>query len=114
MTSSQNNPPLFETVAASCAICHVNLLAIELVEQGCWLFNSGQSKTSTQSSATITDRAAADRAAMEYMRLTRQWETVVAEIRDLPAFSWLLLPPSYEDFQLAVRQGQVIILIASE
>ncbi|KAG1773286.1 CHAT domain-containing protein [Suillus placidus] len=67
-----------------------------------------------QSSATITDRAAADRAETEYRRLTRQWESVVAEIRDLRAFSRFLLPPLYEDLQAAARRGPVIILIASE
>ncbi|KAG2139825.1 CHAT domain-containing protein [Suillus bovinus] len=56
--------------------------------------------------------AAADRAATEYRRLTRQWEGAVAEIRDLRAFSRFLLPPLYEDLQAAARQGPVIILIA--
>ncbi|KAG1766373.1 CHAT domain-containing protein [Suillus placidus] len=67
-----------------------------------------------QSSATITDRAAADRAATEYRRITRQWEAAVAEIRDLRVFSRFLLPPLYEDLQAAARQGPVIILIASQ
>ncbi|KAG1895811.1 CHAT domain-containing protein [Suillus fuscotomentosus] len=67
-----------------------------------------------QSSATMTDRAAADRAATEYRRLTRQWEATVAEIRDLPVFSRFLLPPLYADLQAAARQGPVIILIASQ
>ncbi|KAG2084743.1 uncharacterized protein F5147DRAFT_765195 [Suillus discolor] len=67
-----------------------------------------------QSSATNVDRAAADRAASEYRRLTRQWEAAVAEIRNLPAFSRFLLPPSYEDLQAAARQGPVIILVASQ
>ncbi|KAG1816875.1 CHAT domain-containing protein [Suillus subaureus] len=67
-----------------------------------------------QSSATISDRAAADRAATEYRRLTRQWEAVVAAIRDLRAFSRFLLPPLYGDLQAAARQGPVIILIASK
>ncbi|KAG1779539.1 CHAT domain-containing protein [Suillus placidus] len=67
-----------------------------------------------QSSATITDRAAADRAATEYRRLTRRWEAAVAEIRDLRAFSRFLLPPLYEDLQAAARQGPVIILVASQ
>ncbi|KAG2099289.1 CHAT domain-containing protein [Suillus discolor] len=67
-----------------------------------------------QSSTTISDRAAADRAATEYRRLTRQWEAAVAEIRDLPGFSRFLLPPSYSDLQAAARQGPVIIFIASQ
>ncbi|KAG1897213.1 CHAT domain-containing protein [Suillus fuscotomentosus] len=128
--------------AASCAIRHVNLQrAVELVEQGrgqqwslasrlrtpvedlesanptlaCnYLESSKLISNAAQSSATITDRAAADRAATEYRTLTRQWEDVVAEIRDLPAFSRFLLPPSYEDLQAAARQGPVIILIASQ
>ncbi|KAG2108805.1 hypothetical protein BD769DRAFT_1643010 [Suillus cothurnatus] len=67
-----------------------------------------------QSSAAIINRAAADRTATEYRRLTRQWEAVVAKIRDLRAFSRFLLPPSYEDLQAAARHGPVIILIASQ
>ncbi|KAG2093885.1 uncharacterized protein F5147DRAFT_720329, partial [Suillus discolor] len=119
-------------VAVSCTIRHINLRrAVELVEQGRgqkwslasrlrtlvedlepanstlvhnYLELSKLISNAAQSSATITDRAAADRAATEYRRLTRQWEAVVAEIRDLPAFSRFLLPPSYEDLQLAARQ----------
>ncbi|KAG1760790.1 hypothetical protein EV702DRAFT_544088, partial [Suillus placidus] len=67
-----------------------------------------------QSSATIADRAVVDRAATEYRRITRQWEAAVAEIRNLRAFSRFLLPPLYEDLQVAARHGPVIILIASE
>ncbi|KAG1846738.1 CHAT domain-containing protein [Suillus subluteus] len=53
-------------------------------------------------------------AATEYRRLARQWEAAVAEIRDLQGFSWFLLPPSYDDLQVAAHQGPVIILIASQ
>jgi hypothetical protein len=60
------------------------------------------------------DPAAADRAATEYRRLTRQWEYAVAEIRGLQTFSRFLLPSSYEDLQAAACQGPVIILIASQ
>ncbi|KAG2139846.1 uncharacterized protein EDB93DRAFT_1298115 [Suillus bovinus] len=67
-----------------------------------------------QSSATITDRAAADRAATEYRKFVKEWEDAVAKIRDLPAFSRFLLPPSYKDLQEAARQGLVIVLIASQ
>ncbi|KAG1722803.1 hypothetical protein EDB19DRAFT_2043952 [Suillus lakei] len=67
-----------------------------------------------QGSAATTDRATADRAATEYRRRSRQWEAVVAEIRNLQGFSRFLLPPSYEDLQTAARHGPVIILIASE
>ncbi|KAG2079547.1 CHAT domain-containing protein [Suillus discolor] len=67
-----------------------------------------------QSSAMITDRAATDQEEIEYRILTRQWEAAVAEIRNLPAFSRFLLPPSYEDLQAAACQGPVIILIASQ
>ncbi|KAG2138496.1 hypothetical protein DEU56DRAFT_755797 [Suillus clintonianus] len=67
-----------------------------------------------QGSAAITDRAAADRAATEYRKLIRQWDAVVAEIRDLRGFSRFLLPPLYEDLQVAARNGPVIILIASK
>ncbi|KIK33017.1 hypothetical protein CY34DRAFT_813906, partial [Suillus luteus UH-Slu-Lm8-n1] len=128
--------------AASCAIRRGRLQhAVELVEQGRgqqwslasrfktpvedlesanptlahdYLELSKHISNAAQSSATITDRAAADRAATEYRRLTRQWEAVVAEIRDLRAFSRFLLPHSYEDLQVAALHGPVIILIASQ
>ncbi|KAG1775501.1 CHAT domain-containing protein [Suillus placidus] len=128
--------------AASCAIrCDDLRHAVELVEQGRgqqwslasrlktsvedlesanptlahnYLELSKRVSNAAQSSATITDKAAADQAATEYRRLARQWEAAVAEIRNLRAFSRFLLPPSYEDLQAAARQGPVIILIASE
>ncbi|KAG1764102.1 hypothetical protein EDD22DRAFT_1049865 [Suillus occidentalis] len=128
--------------AASCAIHYDNLRhAVELVEQGRgqqWSlasrlktpvedFESANStlarnylelskrvSNAAHSSATITDRAAADCAATEYRKLTRQWEAAVAEIRNLKDFSRFLLPPAYEDLQAAARHGPVIILIASE
>ncbi|KAG1869949.1 CHAT domain-containing protein [Suillus subluteus] len=67
-----------------------------------------------QGSTVSTDRAAADRAAIQYRRLTEQWEAAVDEIRNLKGFSRFLLPPSYEDLQAAARHGPVIILIASQ
>ncbi|KAG2040931.1 hypothetical protein BDR03DRAFT_1007702 [Suillus americanus] len=128
--------------AASCAVRCDNLRhAVELVEQGRgqqwsvasrlrtsvedlestnpklahnYLELSKRVSEAAQSSATIIDGAAADRAATEYRRLTRQWEAAVAEIRDIQAFSRFLLPPLYEDLQVAARQGPVIILIASQ
>ncbi|KAG1773712.1 CHAT domain-containing protein [Suillus placidus] len=128
--------------AASCAIRCDNLQhAVELMEQGRgqqwslasrlrtpvedlelanpqlahnYLELSKLISNAAQSSATITDGAAADLVATEYRRLTRRWEAVVAEIRDLRAFSRFLLPPLYEDMQAAARQGPVIIFIASE
>ncbi|KAG1806948.1 hypothetical protein EV424DRAFT_1558581 [Suillus variegatus] len=128
--------------AASCAICRDNLSrAVELVEQGHgqqwslasrlrtpvkdlesanptlarnYLELSKRVSNAAQSSATITDRATADLEETEYRRLTRQWEATVAEIRDLPVFSWFLLPPLYEDLRAATHQGPVIILVASE
>jgi hypothetical protein len=66
-----------------------------------------------QSSATITDRAAADRAETKYRKLTEQWDDAVAKIRNTQAFSRFLLPPAYEDLQVAARHGPVIVLIAS-
>ncbi|KAG1897191.1 CHAT domain-containing protein [Suillus fuscotomentosus] len=127
--------------AASCAIRCDNLPhAIELVEQGRgqqwslasrlrtpvealesanpalahnYLELSELVSNAAQSSATIIDRAAVDRAAIEYRRLTRQWEAAVAQIRDLRGFSRFLLPPLYADLQVASRQGPVIIFIAS-
>ncbi|KAG1895796.1 CHAT domain-containing protein [Suillus fuscotomentosus] len=128
--------------AASCAIRNGNLRhAVELAEQGRgqqwslasrlrtpvediesanptlahnYLELSKRVSDAAQSSAAIGDRAAADRVAIEYRRLTRQWEASVAEIRDVPAFSRFLLPPLYTDLQAAARQGPVIILIASQ
>jgi CHAT domain-containing protein len=128
--------------AASCAIRCDNLRhAVELVEQGRGQQWSLASRLKTpvedlesvhptlarnflelskcvsnavQSSATTTDRAAADRAATEYRKLTRQWEAAVAEVRNLKDFSRFLLPPAYEDLQAAARHGPVIILIASK
>ncbi|KAG0699096.1 CHAT domain-containing protein [Suillus ampliporus] len=67
-----------------------------------------------QGSAPITDRAAADLAATEYRRIAEQWEAAVAEIRNVQGFSRFLLPPSYEDLQVAACHGPVIILIASQ
>ncbi|KAG1895767.1 CHAT domain-containing protein [Suillus fuscotomentosus] len=109
--------------AASCAIRLDNLpRAIELVEQGRgqqwslasrlrtpvedlesakptlarnYLELSKLISNASQSSATISDRAAADQATTDYRRLTRQWKAA-------------------EDLQAAARQGPVIILIASQ
>ncbi|KIK42231.1 hypothetical protein CY34DRAFT_805131 [Suillus luteus UH-Slu-Lm8-n1] len=128
--------------AASCAIRCDNLRhAVELVEQGRGQQWSLASRLKTpvddlesanptlahkylelskcvsnaaQSSATTTDRAAAERAATEYRRLTRRWEAAVADIRNLKDFSRFLLPPAYEDLQAAARHGPVILLIASK
>ncbi|KAG1873868.1 CHAT domain-containing protein [Suillus subluteus] len=128
--------------AASCAIRSDNLRqAVELAEQGRgqqwslasrlrtsvedlvsanptlarnYLELSKLVSDAAQSAAIITDRAAADRAATEYRRLTKQWEAAVAEIREIRAFSRFLLPPLYEDLQAVARQGPVIILIASQ
>jgi len=128
--------------AASCAIRSDTLRhAVELVEQGRgqqwslasrlktpvedlesanpklahdYLELSKRVSNAAQSSATIINRTAADQAATEYRRLMRQWEAVVAKIRDLQAFLRFLLPPSYEDLQAAARYGLVIILIASQ
>ncbi|KAG1729596.1 CHAT domain-containing protein [Suillus occidentalis] len=128
--------------AASCAIRCDNLRhAVELVEQGRgqqwslasrfktpvedlesanptlarnYLELSKRVSNAAQSSATTTDTAAADRAATEYRRLTRQWEATVAKIRSLKDFSRFLLLSAYEDLQAAARHGPVIIFIASK
>ncbi|KAG1717531.1 CHAT domain-containing protein, partial [Suillus lakei] len=127
--------------AASCAIRRDNIqYAVELAEQGRgqqWSLASrlrtplevlessnpklaqtfselGKHLSDAQGSTASTDRAAADREATDYRRRTRQWEAVVAEIRNLQGFSRFLLPPSYADLQTAARHGPVIILIASE
>jgi CHAT domain-containing protein len=128
--------------AASCAISSSNLRqAVELVDQGrgqqwslasrfrtpvedlesvnptlahSYLELSERVSNAAQCSATTTDRAAADRAATEYRKLTREWEAAVVEIRNIQGFSRFLLPPAYEDLQAAARHGPVIILIASE
>ncbi|KAG1753655.1 CHAT domain-containing protein [Suillus paluster] len=67
-----------------------------------------------QGSASSADRAAADRAAIEYRKLSMEWEATVTEVRNLHGFSRFLLPPSYEDLQAAAHDGPVIILIASK
>ncbi|KIK39069.1 hypothetical protein CY34DRAFT_14634 [Suillus luteus UH-Slu-Lm8-n1] len=128
--------------AASCALRRSNLRrAVELMEQGRgqqwslasrlktpvedlesanpklahdYLELSKRISNAAQSSATISDRAAADRAETKYRRLTRQWEAAVAEIRKLQKFSRFLLPPLYKDLQAAARHGPVIIFIASQ
>ncbi|KAG1735373.1 CHAT domain-containing protein [Suillus occidentalis] len=127
--------------AASCAIRRGNLRqAVELVEQGRgqqWSLASrlrtpledlkiaspqltqqlselSKLLSDAQGSTGSADPAAADEAAIQYRSLTRQWDTAVAEIRGLRAFSRFLLPPSYEYLQVAARQGPVIILIASQ
>ncbi|KAG1721931.1 hypothetical protein EDD22DRAFT_962374 [Suillus occidentalis] len=122
----------FPVDAASCAIRRGNLpRAVELMEQGRgqqWSLISSprvpelarkvselnKRLAGAQGSAGSTDRAAADRAATKYRALTRQWESAVAEIRNLPGFSRFLLPPAYEDLQAAARHGPVIVLIASQ
>ncbi|KAG2139216.1 CHAT domain-containing protein [Suillus clintonianus] len=136
-----NNTRSLPVDAASCAIRHDNLRrAVELVEQGRgqqWSLASrlrspledlestnpilahkfselSNCLSDAQGSTGSTDRAAADRAASEYRRLTRQWEAVVAEIRNLKTFSRFLLPPSYTELQAAARYGPIIILIASQ
>ncbi|KAG1730513.1 CHAT domain-containing protein [Suillus paluster] len=128
--------------AASCAIRHHDLQkAVELVEQGRGQQWSLASRLRTpledlestnpqlarnfselselisnaaEDSAAITDRAAADQAAVEYRRLTTRWEATAGEIRNLQGFSRFLLPPSYEELQVAARHGPVIILNASK
>jgi tetratricopeptide (TPR) repeat protein len=124
--------------AASFAIRHGNLRqAVELAEQGrgqqwslaarlkdlesanlvlahSYFELSGRVSHAAQSSGTITDRVAADWAAIHYRILTRQWEAMVAEIRQFPMLARFLLPPAFGDLQAAARHGPVIILIASQ
>ncbi|KAG2362848.1 CHAT domain-containing protein [Suillus spraguei] len=127
--------------AASCAIrCDDLRRAVELLEQGRgqqWslasrlrtpledltsaspelahkLSETSKRLSDAQGSTGSADRAAADRAAMQYRRLQEEWGAMVTKIRDLKGFSRFLLPPSYEDLQVAARQGPVIIFIASQ
>ncbi|KAG2359469.1 CHAT domain-containing protein [Suillus spraguei] len=127
--------------AASCAIRRDDLRrAVELLEQGRgqqWSLASrfrtpledlqltspeladklsevNKHLSDAQGSAGSTDRAAADRAATHYRRLQEQWGAVIADIRSLKGFSRFLLPPSYEDLQVAARHGPVIIFVASQ
>ncbi|KAG0692578.1 CHAT domain-containing protein [Suillus ampliporus] len=127
--------------AASCAVrCDSLREAIELVEQGRgqqWSLASrlrtpledlkmthpkladtfselSKHISDAQGHAVGADRTAADRAAIEYRRLTEQWDAAVAEIRNVQGFSRFLLPPSYEDLQVAARHGPVIILVSSK
>ncbi|KAG1862351.1 CHAT domain-containing protein [Suillus tomentosus] len=127
--------------AASCAVRRKNLLkAVELVEQGRgqqWSLasrlrtpledlNSTNSLiaqeflklsnrlSNVQGFTGSTDQATVDGAEKEYRTLTKQWNAVVAEIRNLRGFSRFLLSPSYKELQVAARRGPVIILIASK
>ncbi|KAG1827878.1 CHAT domain-containing protein [Suillus variegatus] len=100
--ASRLRTPVDDLESANPALAHTYLELSKLVSNA------------AQSSATISDRATADRAATGYRRLTRQWDAAVAEIRDVPTFSRFLLPPLYADLQAAARQGPVIILIASQ
>ncbi|KAG1730546.1 CHAT domain-containing protein [Suillus paluster] len=127
--------------AASCTIRRNDLQrAVELVEQGRgqqWSLASrlrtpledlesaslplahklselSKRLSDAQGSTGIVDRAAADRATTEYGRLTKEWDNVVVEIRDIPGLSQFLLPPSYEDLQAAASHGPVIIFNASK
>ncbi|KAG0693224.1 hypothetical protein DFH29DRAFT_1040226 [Suillus ampliporus] len=54
------------------------------------------------------------RAAVEYRRLTKEWEAVVAETHNIQGFSQFLLPLSYDELQAAACHGPVIILIARQ
>ncbi|KAG2112673.1 uncharacterized protein F5147DRAFT_791499 [Suillus discolor] len=111
--------------AASCAIRRDNLRrAVELVEQGRgqqWSLAS-RLRTPLEDLESISPELARKFSQLSKhlsmlrvpRRLTRQWEAVVVEIRDLQEYSRFLLPPSYEDLQAAARQGPVIILIASQ
>ncbi|KAG1873966.1 CHAT domain-containing protein [Suillus subluteus] len=110
--------------AASCAIDRDNLRhAVELMEQG----RGQQWSLASRLKTPVEDlESAHPTLARNYLelsklisnatqrRLTRQWEAAVAEIRNIRVFSRFLLPPHYEDLQVAARQGPVIILIASE
>ncbi|KAG2032560.1 CHAT domain-containing protein [Suillus americanus] len=127
--------------AASCAVyCDDLRYAVELVEQGRgqqWSLASrlrtpledlestnaniahtfselSKCLADAQGSTVSTDGTIADQAAIEYRRITTQWEATVSEIRNIQGFSRFLLPPSYEDLQAAARHGPVIILIASQ
>ncbi|KAG1897206.1 uncharacterized protein F5891DRAFT_1243127 [Suillus fuscotomentosus] len=100
--ASRLRTPVEDLESANPALAHNYLELSKLVS------------SAAQSSAPTTDRAAADQAATEYRRITRQWEAAVAKIRDLRGFSRFLLPPLYADLQAAARQGPVIMLIASE
>ncbi|KAG1864407.1 CHAT domain-containing protein [Suillus subluteus] len=127
--------------AAACAIRRDNLRRpVELVEQGRgqqWSLASrlrtpledlksaspelahklseiSKRLSDAQGSTGSADPAAADRAAIQYRKLMKQWGAVVAEIRNIQGFSQFLLPPLYEDLQAAARHGPVIILIASQ
>ncbi|KAG2105823.1 CHAT domain-containing protein [Suillus discolor] len=127
--------------AASCAVRRENLSkAVELVEQGRgqqWSLASrlrtpledlnstnpliakeflilSNRLSNVQGFTGNADQVTAYRAEKEYRTLTKQWNAVVAEIRNLRGFSRFLLSPSYKELQAAARQGPVIILIASK
>jgi hypothetical protein len=119
--SAFRDAQLLPADAASCAIRRSNLQhAVELAEQGRgqqwslasrlktpvedlesanlklahdFLELSKRVSDAAQSSATIIDRAAADRAKTKYRKLVEQREAVVAEISKLQSFSRFLHPP---------------------
>ncbi|KAG1722327.1 CHAT domain-containing protein [Suillus paluster] len=140
-TAALNYASTLPVDAATCALRHHNLQkAVELVEQGrCHQWSlasrlrtpledleftnpnlahkfSALSKRLSDAQGAIgsADRATADRAVVEYRRLTKEWDTVVAEIRNHQDFSRFLLPPSYTELQIAASHGPVIILNASK
>ncbi|KAG1725500.1 CHAT domain-containing protein [Suillus paluster] len=113
--------------ATSCALRHHNLQeAVELVEKG----RGQQWSLASRLRTPLEDlesanpnlahkflelsKSAAERAATEYRQLMKEWDAVVADIRDLKGFSRFLLPPSYEDLQAAASHGPIIILNASK
>ncbi|KAG1730554.1 CHAT domain-containing protein [Suillus paluster] len=105
--------------AASCTIRRNDLQrAVELVEQGRgqqWslasrlrtpledLASASPPLAHSLSELSSTDSAAADRAAIEYRRLTKEWDAAVAEVHSIQGFSRFLLPPSYEELQAAAQ-----------
>ncbi|GAA1022433.1 CHAT domain-containing protein [Acrocarpospora pleiomorpha] len=46
--------------------------------------------------------------------LARQWDRLIATIRNLPGFSRFLLPPSVDELLTSAKQGPVVVLAISE
>ncbi|KAG2078745.1 hypothetical protein BDR04DRAFT_1226638 [Suillus decipiens] len=107
--------------AGSCGIRQHNLhKAIELVEQGRGQQWSLASRLRTpledleSTHPNMVHKFSELSKPTRYRRLQEQWGVVVAEIRNLKGFFRFLLPPLYEDLQVAARYGPVIIFVASE
>ncbi|KAG1842525.1 CHAT domain-containing protein [Suillus subalutaceus] len=97
--------------AASCAlrsgdVCH----AVELLEQGRTIIWDPDDTDYTH--LLTTSRHAA--ITQWPLRLVKEWNEAVEEIRKIEGYSRFLLPPLFSDLRDAARDGPIIMLIASK